>query len=97
MIGLGVQGDIMIARNGPTTTAAVAPPSPNGLRGWYTTAPTVTLTATAHDAPIASTYYSVDTIPPIGGHQLTRAGRWTAGGSPRRGMPPVRYDPRGTA
>jgi hypothetical protein len=59
----------MITRTGPTTTAAVAPPSPNGQNGWYVTAPTVTLTATAHDAPIATTYYALD-----GGTAQTYAG-----------------------
>ena len=44
----------------PTTSATVAPPSPNGLNGWYVNAPTVTLTATAGDKPVASTTYSID-------------------------------------
>jgi hypothetical protein len=60
MVGLGVQGDIMITRTGPSTAAVVAPLSPTGNSGWYTSTPTVTLTPTAHDAPIATTYYAID-------------------------------------
>jgi photosystem II stability/assembly factor-like uncharacterized protein len=77
LVGAGAQGDILITRFGPTTTAAVAPPSPDGLDGWYVTAPTVTLTATAHDAPIASTYYSIDNAPAVlysGPFQVTTDG-----------------------
>ena len=60
LVGTGVQGDILISLNGPVTTASVSPMSPNGLNGWYVTAPTVTLTATAGDFPVASTHYSID-------------------------------------
>ena len=44
---------------GPVTTAAVAPPTPDGANGWYVTAPAITLTATA-GAGVASTQYSID-------------------------------------
>lgn len=60
MVGLGSQGDIMITRTGPSTMAQVSP-APDGNNGWYrTTTPSVTLNATAGDAPIANTYYAID-------------------------------------
>ncbi|MGZ4308156.1 MAG: OmpL47-type beta-barrel domain-containing protein [Gaiellaceae bacterium] len=60
LVGTGAQGDILISVTTPTTTASVSPTNPNGLNGWYVTAPTVTLTATAGDLPVASTHYSID-------------------------------------
>ena len=47
LVGAGAQGDILMTVVAPTTSATVSPASPNGLNGWYVTAPTVTLTATA--------------------------------------------------
>jgi photosystem II stability/assembly factor-like uncharacterized protein len=60
LVGTGAQGDILISVSTPVTTASVSPTTPNGLNGWYVTAPTVTLTATAGDFPVASTHYSID-------------------------------------
>jgi photosystem II stability/assembly factor-like uncharacterized protein len=69
MIGTGTQGDIMMSENGPATSAAVAPPAPDGLNGWYVTAPVVTLSATPGAAPVASTFYTIN-----GGATQTYAG-----------------------
>jgi hypothetical protein len=44
----------------PTTTASVAPPSPDLLNGWYGSAPTVTLTPDDGTSGLASTKYTVD-------------------------------------
>jgi photosystem II stability/assembly factor-like uncharacterized protein len=60
LVGTGVQGDIAFSVAAPTTTASVSPPAPNGQNGWYTTAPSVTLSATAGDFPVGSTHYSID-------------------------------------
>ena len=44
----------------PTTTASVAPPSPDLLNGWYGSAPTVTLTPSDGTSGLASTKYTID-------------------------------------
>jgi photosystem II stability/assembly factor-like uncharacterized protein len=44
----------------PTTTASVAPPSPNGSNGWYVTSPTVTLSATDAGLGVQSSFYRID-------------------------------------
>jgi Peptidase family M1 domain/Chitobiase/beta-hexosaminidase C-terminal domain len=44
----------------PTTTASVAPPSPDLLNGWYGSAPTVTLTPADGTSGLASTKYTID-------------------------------------
>lgn len=40
----------------PVTTAAVAPPAPDGADGWYVTAPVVTLTATGGSGAVTTEY-----------------------------------------
>jgi photosystem II stability/assembly factor-like uncharacterized protein len=60
LVGAPAQGDIVYSVVAPTTTASVSPPSPDGAHGWYVTAPTVTLSATAGDFPVGSTHYSID-------------------------------------
>ena len=44
----------------PQTTAAVAPATPNGQNGWYTTAPTITLSANDNCAGVGTIQYSTD-------------------------------------
>jgi len=46
----------------PITTATVSPAAPNGLAGWYTTPPTVTLAAGAIPPAGQVTYYSYDGV-----------------------------------
>jgi len=69
LVGTGAQGDILFSTSLPVTTASLSPVSPNGSNGWYISAPTVTLTATAGDLPVASTHYSID-----GGSDQTYSG-----------------------
>lgn len=56
----------------PVTTAIVNPPEPDGCNGWYTSDVTVTLTAV--DREMGTTYYSID-----GGTWLTYTGPITIG------------------
>jgi hypothetical protein len=44
----------------PVTTIAFAPSTPNGSNGWYTSAPTFSLSATDASSGVATTYYRVD-------------------------------------
>lgn len=44
----------------PETNVMVAPPTPNGQNGWYTTKPTVTLNASDNCSGVAATEYSTD-------------------------------------
>ena len=57
-----VSGSVLPSASLPATTASLS--GTPGKNGWYTTAVTVTLTATAGAAPVASTAYTLDGGPP---------------------------------
>lgn len=44
----------------PATTITLSPSSPNGSAGWYTSAPSFTLSASDAGSGVAATYYQVD-------------------------------------
>ncbi|HKP70021.1 MAG TPA: family 10 glycosylhydrolase [Pyrinomonadaceae bacterium] len=59
--GLVTTADLTSSSNTPpTTTATVAPSSPDGANGWYVTSPTLTLDGVAGCATLDRTEYSLD-------------------------------------
>jgi uncharacterized lipoprotein YddW (UPF0748 family) len=56
----GLVADADLDTLAPETTTAVAPATPNGQNGWYTTNVTVSLSATDNCSGVATTEYSTD-------------------------------------